>query len=74
VGIFGSVARGDDAPSSDIVVMIEVEEGIRFGTDRMLELEKELSLAFGRHVEVVSRGGLRSPKHDSILRDLRLAF
>jgi predicted nucleotidyltransferase len=74
VGIFGSTARGEDAPSSDVDVMIEVYEGARFGTEQMLELERELSSVFGRHVEVVSCGGLRSPKHDSILRDLRLAF
>ncbi len=72
--IFGSVARGEDRDDSDIDVVVEVQRGFGFGTVGLMDLEDELGVALGRAVDVISLGGVRSPKHDGILRDMIQAF
>ena len=72
--IFGSVARGQEREDSDVDVVVEVQRGFGFGTSGLMDLEDELHGALGRSVSVVSLGGVRSPKHDGILRDMVRAF
>jgi predicted nucleotidyltransferase len=72
--VFGSVARGDEREGSDIDVIVEVQRGVGFGLTGLLDLQEELTRDFGRSVDVVSMGGLKSPKHDRILRDMIVAF
>jgi len=54
--IFGSVARGQDQPSSDIDVLVEMEPG-RTLLD-LVGLEQDLGATLGRHVDVVTDGGI----------------
>ena len=56
VRVFGSVARGDDRPESDIDLLIDVEGG-RSLLD-VIGLEQELGQLLGRRVEVLTVGGL----------------
>ena len=72
--VFGSVARGDDGPSSDVDIVVELDAGAPVGTPEMLRIETELARELGRSVDVVSRGGLRSPRHDHILEEMVPAF
>lgn len=72
--IFGSVARGEDDEKSDIDVIIQVDYKAFSGFGGLFDLEEELSRAFGRSVDVVTLGGLKSPKHDHIRRDMIAAF
>ncbi|HYW54755.1 MAG TPA: nucleotidyltransferase domain-containing protein [Dongiaceae bacterium] len=72
--VFGSVARGDDDDRSDIDVLVELSPEARVGTPEMLQIEDALVAAFGRRVDVVSRGGLKSPRHDHILEEMIAAF
>ena len=72
--IFGSVARGDDDENSDLDVLLELDSQARTTFTELLQIEDELVAAFGRPVDVVSRGGLRSPKHDHILAEMVPAF
>ena len=56
VRIFGSVARGDDGPDSDIDLLVD------FAPDSslfdLMRLGRELAELLGRPVDVVSTGGL----------------
>ena len=72
--IFGSVARGDDGADSDVDVLVELAREARVGTSEMLQIERDLGSALGRKVEVVSRGGLKSPKHDHVIAEMVPAF
>lgn len=54
--LFGSVARGDDTPTSDVDVLVDFEAGSSLFD--LLHLESELSALFGVPVDVVSVGGL----------------
>jgi uncharacterized protein len=56
VRVFGSVARGDDRPDSDIDLLIDVERG-RSLLD-VIGFEQELSQLIGRRVEVLTVAGL----------------
>jgi predicted nucleotidyltransferase len=56
VRIFGSVARGEDRPDSDIDVLVEFEPG-RSLLDQV-GFRQDLEEMLGRKVDVVSEGGI----------------
>lgn len=66
--VFGSVARGEDHPGSDLDLLV------RFAPDASIfdqaGLTDDLQDALGIGVDVVSEGGLRSG-HDQIRREAR---
>lgn len=68
IRVFGSVARGDDHPGSDVDLLV------RFAPDASLldqaALAQDLEDLLGVHVDVVSEGGLRAG-HDEILAQAR---
>ena len=72
--VFGSVARGEDRSDSDVDVLVELIPGHKVGTPEMLEIEVALVAALGRPVDLHSRGGLKSPRHDRILKEMVAAF
>jgi predicted nucleotidyltransferase len=56
VRVFGSTARGDARPDSDIDILVEVERG-RTLLD-VIALEQDLEELLGRSVEVLTDAGL----------------
>lgn len=72
--IFGSVARGDDEAKSDVDILVELAPDAKVGTPEMLQIEDELVAALGRSVDVFTRGGLKSPRHDHVLAEMITAF
>jgi predicted nucleotidyltransferase len=65
--VFGSVARGDDRPGSDIDFLVTLEPG-RTLLD-LARLEERLEALLGRRVDVVTEGGLREPIRAAALRE-----
>lgn len=65
VRVFGSVARGDDRPESDIDLLIDVERGCSLLD--VIGLEQELEELLGRRVEVLTVGGLSPHLRQRIL-------
>jgi predicted nucleotidyltransferase len=57
VSVFGSVARGDDHPGSDIDLLVRFAPGASLFDQ--VALAQDLEDALGFHVDVVSEGGLR---------------
>lgn len=57
VELFGSAARGEDRPDSDIDVMVELEEG-RSLLD-LIGLGNDLEAALGRKVDTVSKSAMK---------------
>lgn len=68
VGLFGSTARHEDSPESDIDLLV------RFGRKTSLlgvvRLERELHDALARPVDVLTEGALSPYLRDEILSDL----
>jgi predicted nucleotidyltransferase len=65
--IFGSVARGEDRPDSDVDFLVTLEPG-RTLMD-LARLEARLEALLGRSVDVVTEKGLREPIRSSALRE-----
>jgi predicted nucleotidyltransferase len=70
--VFGSAARDDLKPKSDIDVMVEFQPNHTIGLFEFGDLEKELSELLGRKVDLVSKRGLNRHRAPSILTDARL--
>lgn len=67
VRLFGSVARGEDGPDSDIDLLVEIEAG-RSLLD-LIGLENDLSEALGRKVDAVTVAGAKPRVLRTALRD-----
>jgi len=55
VRIFGSIARGDDRPDSDVDLLVDFEEGASLLD--LAGLGQELDSLLGRRVDIVSESG-----------------
>ncbi len=64
--LFGSVARGDDTPESDIDFLVEFETGSSLFD--LMDLQEALEQLLGVSVDVVSLGGLKD-RDDHIRRE-----
>ena len=65
VQVFGSVARGDETPSSDVDLLVEPQDDASLFDLAQFELDME-SL-FERPVDVVSRRSLRADRDQAVL-------
>jgi predicted nucleotidyltransferase len=74
LSVFGSAARGEMRPDSDVDLLVEFQPGARIDlvdhAGLMLDLEKLL----GRRVDLVSKRALKPLIRDSILQDARLVY
>ncbi|MFN0100986.1 MAG: nucleotidyltransferase family protein [Bryobacteraceae bacterium] len=69
MSIFGSVARGETRPESDIDILVEFLPGHTIDLFDFGHLESELSGLFGRRVDLVSKHGMNPRMAPHILRD-----
>jgi uncharacterized protein len=67
VRVFGSMARGDDRPDSDVDLLVDIEPG-RTLLD-VIALEQDLEELLGRPVEVLTDGGLSPYLQQRILAE-----
>jgi len=58
VRLFGSAARGDDRPDSDIDLLVDFDDGSSLFD--LMRMSRELEALLGRAVDVVSAGGLKT--------------
>lgn len=67
IGIFGSVARGEDTDDSDIDIIVDFNGpiGIRF-----IDLAEELEQKLGRKVDLVTRRSFRESRFKYIEPDI----
>ncbi|MDF2781851.1 MAG: polymerase beta domain protein region [Geminicoccaceae bacterium] len=70
--VFGSVARGEDRPNSDVDIMVELEPDV--GIFAFSEIRLHLSDLLGRRVDLVTPGGLQPFARRSALRDAIRVF
>jgi uncharacterized protein len=68
LGLFGSVARGEAGPESDVDVLVEFVEDPTF--DGYMDLKFRLEELFGRRVDLVTRSGLRQRAVPHVEQDL----
>jgi len=65
--VFGSVARGDDTPTSDVDLLVDL--GSRVGLLGLITLEMEMEELLGVDVDLVPSSGLKPGLRDRVLAD-----
>jgi predicted nucleotidyltransferase len=60
LSLFGSMARGEAGPESDIDLLIEVDRAARFGLSDLLDLQEELGDRLGRPINFAFASEMRS--------------
>lgn len=71
-GIFGSVARGDDLPGSDVDIMVSINKPI--GIYKFMKLRERLESAIGREVDLVSKNAVNKHLEPYIKTDLLTVY
>lgn len=66
--VFGSVARGEAGPGSDVDLLYELAQGRSLGWE-IEDLSQDLADLFGRPVDLVSRRALHPLICDQVLAD-----
>ena len=71
--VFGSVARSDNRPDSDIDLLYVLKPGTRLGF-RLFDLEDELTAVFGRPVDLVARTSVNTYLREQVLAEARTLY
>jgi predicted nucleotidyltransferase len=77
LAIFGSAARNEMRPDSDVDVMIQYAPGTDLGPwmHDYFDAKEELERLFGRPVDLVKKGPIPNPyRRASIMRDLTVLY
>ena len=66
LALFGSYARGDQNPSSDVDFVVDLTQK---SFDRYMDLKELLEALLGRRVDLVLKSALKPRLRESILRE-----
>lgn len=72
VGFFGSTSRGEETEKSDIDLLIKFAK--RKSLLAVVKLERELSEALGKKVDLLTEAAISPYIRDNILRDLKVIY
>ncbi len=67
LALFGSVARGEDRPGSDIDLLVEFNQPTSLF--ELFAIRRRLEEILGRRVDLVPRDGLKPRVRDAVLRE-----
>ncbi len=74
VWIFGSFARNDDRPGSDIDLMIEEIPNKKFSYFDLADIQHKLEIALQRKIDIGFASHLREPAAENIRQEARLIY
>ena len=72
IGVFGSMARGEARQESDIDLLVHFSK--RKSLLAVVRLERELSEALGRKVDLLTEGALSPYLRERILNEMRVVY
>lgn len=72
--VFGSVARGEERPDSDIDILVEFEPGAEGSIYDYMRLKEFVAGLFDGPVDVIDRDGLKPYLRTPLARDAIYAF
>jgi predicted nucleotidyltransferase len=72
--LFGSLARGDSGPESDIDIMIEIDPNTSMTVFDYVDLKEYIADLFDGSVDVVNRDALKSRVRPAATADAIYAF
>jgi uncharacterized protein len=74
LAVFGSVARGDAKPDSDIDLLVDFEPGAPIGFLALSALAEDLSELMHRPVDVVPKRGLKAIIRNQVIAESEVIF
>lgn len=74
LALFGSTARGDAGPDSDIDILIDIAPGYPFSLVDLAALKNALSDRLGRDVDIVTRDGIEPAIRERVLHESEQVF
>ena len=74
LSLFGSTARGEHRPDSDVDLLVEYEPDAKVGYFGHFTAEEEFTALFGKKVQLVAKGGLKKRIRQEILPDIRILY
>ena len=72
IGMFGSMARGESTPTSDIDLLIAFSKPKSLL--EIVRLERELSALLGRKVDLLTKDAISPYLRDKIMRELKVLY
>jgi predicted nucleotidyltransferase len=72
VGVFGSMARGEATEQSDIDLLVRFSK--RKSLLEMVKLEREVSTAVGRKVDLLTESAISPYLRDKVKRELQVIY
>ena len=69
LSVFGSTARGEARPESDVDILVEFEPGARIGLFEFVRLKNALTELLGVPVDLVTPDALHPALREDILRE-----
>jgi predicted nucleotidyltransferase len=69
IGVFGSFARGEQTPKSDVDILVEFSEPNTIDLFDFIKLEEFLSQKLGIKVDLVTKSALKPMIKDQILKE-----
>ncbi len=72
--LFGSYARGEETPESDVDILVEFDHSSPIGLFAYARMWRELQERLGVEVDLVEEGTLRPFAMDSANRDKKLVY
>ncbi|SMX68001.1 hypothetical protein BLIN9172_00611 [Brevibacterium linens ATCC 9172] len=67
ISVFGSVARGDDRPDSDVDLLIDIDDSV--GLFKLMKMRSVAERILGREVDLIPRNGLKASVSETALLD-----
>ncbi|MGD0436998.1 MAG: nucleotidyltransferase family protein [Bryobacteraceae bacterium] len=74
LAVFGSVARGDNSPESDVDLLADFDRTKRYTLLTMVRLENRLAELLGTTVDLSSPEWLKESVKSQVLREALIAF
>ena len=69
IALFGSVARDDAGPESDVDILVDYRPDVRPDLFEFIDLKEHLETLVGRRVDLVTPAALHRRLRDSILAE-----
>lgn len=74
VWLFGSYARGEETPESDVDLLVEFDHSFPIGLFAYAQMWRELQERLGHDVDLVEEGTLKPFAMESANRDKKLVY
>jgi len=72
VGVFGSMARGEATEQSDIDLLVRFSR--RKSLLELVRLERDISIALGRRVDLLTESAISPYLRDRVKRELQVIY